>query len=224
MKIFLGYHKAFDKKALSPEFDELLYAAVSEKGQIEVTIQAGAVKFEVQASSSRSVRIEGSWRINLPMNLDELKGIETIALPFVMSIRKFIFPIDSLCTLGREDRSPADWVYRNLFASFVRGDVIQALSFPPLSDAAVASRLKEMQKRYQWLLKGYIKDDLLDSASCQEHFVLQTCLDTGTFKSEVLKAAAAGLRNRMCNRFRASENNDYDRFLRVRQRVLAGLV
>jgi hypothetical protein len=191
--VSLGFQRLMEPKRLSPGFDTLLQRCISTRGGISLHLRAGEVVVDVTSGPPTGIAVSGRWRSSSLQGTPEGAGA-LLLLPFVFLIEGLQLRHDQIYTLGRADRTLADFFMRNLFYAACRG---APFSLRTLDDSAASGELKaarDLARSYGWISKALLKDPLLDRPNAPELILASAHMPLAGMGTPLLQAGAMALR------------------------------
>lgn len=223
MRHELSFARFFEPKQHSPSVDETLRECLSRRATLEVRLGPSSVEVWVDESADdEPMLLTGQWRSPLL----EIPASHTGALvlaPLVFRVEQMRLPHGCLLTMGRADRSVADFCMRNVFYAACRGDSIGfrvAAQQPTTDDRVRASR--DLARTYLRIARGFLNDPILDRANAPELGLACAHVALLEFDSPVMESGAREFRavsSRLESTHRLLEQQRT--FRRVREGVLA---
>jgi hypothetical protein len=187
-----GFQSLMEPKRLLPGFEALLQECVSTRGAISLHLQAGEVVIGATSGLPTGVMMSGRWRA--PALRGTPDGAGVLLLPFVFLIEGLQLRHDQIYTLGRADRTLADFFMRNLFYAACRR---APFSLKGLDGSAAPGALKagrDLARTYGWVAKALLKDPLLERPNAPELIMASAHLPLPGMGTPLLQAGAEALR------------------------------
>lgn len=189
----LGFQRLMEPKRLSPGFEALLQECVAARGAISLHLQAGEVAIGAPPAPPSGIMISGRWRSPSLQGTPDGTGA-LLLLPFAFLIEGLQLRHDQIYTLGRADRTLADFFMRNLFYAACRR---APFSLKSLDGSAAPGALKagrDLARTYGWVAKALLKDPLLERPNAPELIMASAHLPLPGMGTPLLQAGAEALR------------------------------
>jgi hypothetical protein len=192
--------RLMEPKRLSPGFNDVLQRCLSTRGTMVLRVETGGIIVESDSTDSAAVALTGRWRSPLLAGAHS-SAAALLLLPFVFLIDGIRLPHDQICTLGRDDRTVADFFMRNLFYAACRNEPFTLLGHPTGVQPTITKTARDLARTFGWIAKALLKDDVFDSPNAPEYILASAHLPLTAFSTPLLRAGAAVLQRA------AAENN-----------------
>lgn len=195
MQIDISYPDFVDNKQCSSNLGDLLHACISRKLSLQMSLGPTDVTLSVVPLSptGRILSLTGRWRSSLLAGEHRQAGALVLA-PFVFAIEKMCLPHGSLFTLGRANRSVADFLMRNLFHAACRHEQMTFHSSATQGDPATAKGSRDLARTYLWIAKANLKEKIFERSNAAELILACAHLPLFKFTNPLLEAGATDCR------------------------------
>lgn len=195
MKVELEYSSFFKPKQHAPELDALLQYCVASKLSLRLSLNP---TFAVVSAHSiervdNALSVTGRWRSPL-LEADYQSPGTLLLAPFIFLIEGLEFPHGSLYSLGRSNRSIADFFMRNYFYSACRKQRINFSAVCKPSHDAVAKASRDLTRTYLWIVKSYLRDGVFERSNASELILASGHLELLEFSTPLVASGAADFR------------------------------
>lgn len=192
-KLKLGAQQLMEPKRLLASFDGLLQKCFRSRGTLLLQLLPDEVVVDVGRSQTTGLALSGRWRSPALKGTPEGAGA-LLLLPFVFHVEALHLRHDQIYTLGRGDRTLADFFMRNLFYAACRGAPFTLEALPGSAAPAVVKAGRDLSRTYGWISKALLKDLLLDRTDFAELILANAHAPLPGVGSPLMQAGAAALR------------------------------
>ena len=222
MQIDISYARFFEHKQHSPNVDEVVHECIARKVSLLVSLGPAGVVLSVHASrpTGTTLSLAGRWRSPLLASDYQSAGALVFA-PFVFLIEQLSLPHGTLFTLGRSNRSVADFVMRNLFYAACRREKMAFHAAAAPADAETSKGSRDLARTYLWIAKANLKDKVFSRGNAPELILACAHLPLFEFSSALMEAGAAEVRHMAArNEGQCPQREQKRAFMQLRERVL----
>lgn len=192
-KLMLGAQQLMEPKRLLAGMDDLLHKCVRSRSTLSLQLLPDQVVVGVGPNQTVGLTLSGRWR-SPALNGNPEGARALLLLPFVFQVEALHLRHDQIYSLGRGDRTLADFFMRNVFHAACRGAPFAAEALPGNADPAVAKSAHDLRRTYRWISKALMKNPLLENADFAELILAAAHVPLPGLGSPLMQASAAALR------------------------------
>jgi hypothetical protein len=192
-------HELMGPQHSAPCFAHILEKCARQHLRLDVIISAKGVSITARrkchASSDVSLLFHGRWRSHLLPSESTHKHCRLL-LPFVFLIDRISFCRVGLIGYSHQDRSVADFIMRNVFASLAQRRSYRCEQSHADGDMRASCKVRgNMMRAYSGVINNYITDPTLSRHDCWDLIFANTHTKILSHGSPLLEKEAENLRH-----------------------------
>jgi hypothetical protein len=193
VKTELTYQAFFGPKQQVTSIDAVLGSCLAQKRSLRVSLLTNSVEIAAVDHNHGSICVHGKWRS--PVLATRQPGAKALLVaPFAFLIQEIRFPPGTLYTLGRRDRTVADFCMRNYFFAAARKSRMEFQRSDCGNDGQVAKGSRDLAQTYSWIVKTYLKDDLFGNENAIELLLAAAHIPLTRLSNPLLEAGVEEFR------------------------------
>lgn len=172
----------------------LLEVAFKTQGSVTLTLGPDGVTLGcVPGGAEPGPCLQGLWAHGYAV--PEVSHVGAcLLLPLLFRARQIVLPHHAIYSVGREERSLADFFMRNVYLSALFGGRPRYVADSETWPDALSARSGELGRRYLWLLRAGTPEPWLSRRNARELLVAATQLPLLKFDSDLLRVGMDQIR------------------------------